>query len=158
MSVRLKNESIVVRGYQFDLYLPQGINFVKDDDGYYEANLSTSRTTEKKMNFFDCDLQSDGALRVLCSSTNGAVLDGTDGEVCTILVEVDPDAKNNDYMLQVRNAVVTNPDADRYPLNDVTSIFTVSDCDCGMKGDVNGDGRITVSDIMAIVNIILGNE
>ena len=156
LSVRLKNKSITVRGYQFDLYLPDGISFVQDSDGYYEAYLSTSRTTVKKMNYFDCDLQRDGALRVLCSSTNGAVFDGNDGEVCTIVVEVDPDAETMDYLLQVKNVVVTDSEAVRYELEDTNSVLTVTDCNCGLKGDMNDDGILDITDAMIIVDYILG--
>ena len=156
LSVCLKNQSISVRGYQFDLYLPDGITFVQDEDGYYEANMSTTRATEKQMNYFDSDLQRDGSLRVLCSSTKGAVLSGDDGEVCTILVEVDPDAAAQDYLLQVRNAVVTDPDAIRYQLEDVTSIINVNDCNCGPKGDMNNDGVVDISDALYIIDMVLG--
>ena len=158
LSVCLKNPSISVRGYPFDLYLPAGITFVQDEDGCYEANMSTVRATKKQMNSFDSDLQRDGSLRVLCSSTKGAVLNGDDGEVCTILVEVDPDAAAQDYLLQVRNVVVTDPDAIRYQLEDVTSVINVNDCNCGFKGDMNDDGELNITDALIIINHILGRD
>ena len=156
LSVRLKNQSVTVRGYQFDLYLPEGFSFVKDKDGFYQATMSTSRTTVKKMNYFDSDLQRDGSLRVLCSSTNGSTLDGTEGEVCTIMVEVPSSAELKDYILQVRDAVLTDQDAVRYTLDDVSSVFTLSDCS-SMKADMNNDGKIDVVDVMLIVDYILNS-
>ena len=160
LSVRMKNKTITVRGYQFDLYLPDGISFAKDNDGYYQAALSTNRTTERKMNYFDCSMQSDGALRVLCSSTNGATFDDTDGEVCTIMVNVDKTAPAQEYALQVKNAVLTNPEAIRFPLENTVSILAVSESPGSQnkKGDVNEDGSIDISDVLLLVDMILGKE
>ena len=42
---------------------------------------------------------------------------------------------------------------DKYAGNDLQTTFSVK---TGLRGDVNGDGRINVTDIMGIANIILG--
>ncbi len=157
LSVQVNNSTIAVRGFQFDLYLPDGVTVAEDEDGFLLVLLSTERTTTRKMNYFDHAVLPDGALRVLCNSSGAYTFDGISGEVCTITVDVASDA-TGDLPLQVKNVVFTDPDANRYAIPDVTSKISVSGCDCGLFGDLNKDGEISVNDINVLVNLILGNQ
>lgn len=153
LSVKMNN-TLPVRGFQFDLVLPEGINVAKDEDGFYKVELSTERTTSKKMNYFDSAIQDDGSLRVLCNSSNAYTFDGTTGEVCTIVVAV-AEGLGGDFDITLKNVILTDPAASRYPIDGTTSVISVKDCDCGIKGDVNGDGSVSLADIMDIITIIL---
>lgn len=157
LSVKINNSTIAVRGFQFDLYLPNGVTVAEDEDGFLLVQLSTERTTTRKMNYFDYAVLPDGALRVLCNSSGAYTFDGTEGEVCTITVDVASNALG-DLSLQVKNVVFTDPDAHRYAIPDVTSKITVSGCDCGLFGDLNKDGEISVNDVIVLVNLILGKQ
>lgn len=123
LSVQMKNNTISIRGYQFDMYLPDGVSFVEVDDAY--ADLSTKRTTAKKMNYFDCAKQADGSLRILCASTKTYTLDGTSGEICTVNIKLDSKITDGQKEILIKNAVATNPEAARFELSDVTCILNV---------------------------------
>lgn len=157
LSVKMNN-TLGVRGFQFDLVLPDGITVAEDEDGILMVELSTERTTAKKMNYFDSALQSDGSLRVLCNSTNGYTFDGNSGEVCTIIINV-ASGLGGDFDLTIRDVILTDPDAVRYPIDGTQSVISVKEvgCDCGIPGDLNKDGKVTVTDVMVLVKMILGN-
>lgn len=153
LSVNIKNDNVLVRGFQFDLYLPEGVTVATDEDGFPLVDLSTARTTPRKMNFFDSAIQTDGALRVLCNSTGAHYFDGTSGEVCTIMVNVAREIRSGAKDLEVKNVVFTDPDAKKYDVADVTSTLTVNGS--GIWGDLNNDGVVSVSDVTMLVNYIL---
>ena len=64
LSVKMKN-TISVQGFQFDLVLPEGVTVAEDEDGFLLAELSTERTTAKKTDYFNSELQQvDEGLRL----------------------------------------------------------------------------------------------
>ena len=147
LSVQMKNNTIAVRGYQFDMYLPDGASFVMEDDAYL-AELSTKRTTVKKMNYFDCAKQEDGSLRVLCASTKTYTLDGTSGEVCTVEIKLDGKIANGQKEIIIKNAIATDPDAKRFELPSATCILNV--------GSTNAINGVSASDEAADVYSVSG--
>lgn len=154
LSVKMKNTTSV-QGYQFDIYLPSGMSFAKDADGLYEASLSTERTTAKKTNSFDSELQKDGALRVICYSTTGYGFEGNDGEVATIIINVDDTVADGSYPLIIRNASMSDVNNVSYSNDYFKSSITVSSY---KLGDANGDGKIDIADITMTSNYILNRE
>lgn len=155
LSVKMNNVT-PVRGFQFDLVLPDGVTIATDEDGELLVQLSTERTTKRKMNFFDSALQDDGSLRVLCNSTGGYTFDGNSGEVCTIIVDVAQGISSGDHALVLQNVIYTDVNAKKYEVgDDVVSKMTVTHVDVG---DVNGDGEVDVADAAMIANIILGRD
>ena len=155
LSVQIKNTTIDVRGFQFDLYLPEGINFATDADDFPIVELSTVRTTSRKMNYFDCAIQPDGALRVLANSSNAYTLSGTSGEVCTITINIAPDIESGNHPIHFKNVIFTDPAAIRYSISETTSILNVTQDQSSVWGDLNNDGEATISDVVLLVNHIL---
>jgi len=52
---------------------------------------------------------------------------------------------------------VSGAEAQNYSFNYVDGTLTVTKKpDVGLKGDVNGDGKVNVGDIMAVINIMAG--
>lgn len=119
-------------GFQFDVSLPDNMHFVTED-GFYNASLSTARTTARKTNYFDCAMQANGALRVLCNTSANDTesghlycFAGTSGEVCTIDVKIDDNAEYGEYAVQLSNVMVTDYNAKSYSVADFTSKVEVS--------------------------------
>lgn len=159
LSVQMKNETFSARGFQFDLYLPDGMSFAKDEKDKCLVELSTARTTGGAGNYlFQYNVQGDGALRVLCNAWDGTPFTGTTGEICTITVDVDSDAEAGDCPLVFRKITLTNSNANKYTVDDVTCMFNINTemDDILLYGDVNHDGDITIVDVTIIVNYILG--
>ena len=151
LSLKLNN-TMEITGVQCDIYLPEGMTFAKDEDGYYMAELSTERTTASKTNIFDAVLQSDGALRILASSTKSAAFSGNSGEVATIVINVSEDMADGDYPIVIKSIELSDKSGNNYSVSRVKSTVTVASY---QLGDVNADGKVNVADITVIANHIL---
>lgn len=110
LSVKMKN-AVEAEGFEFDLYLPEGMTFVTDANGFAEVSLSTERTNSKKTNSFDSVIQEDGSLRVLAASTNGSSISGNDGEVALVTIHVDPNLNAGEYPLLLKNIAIADVNA-----------------------------------------------
>lgn len=153
LSVKMKN-AVQAEGFGFDLYLPNGVTVAKDEDGFPMVELSTERTTARKTNSFDAAFQSDGSLRVLAASTNGSIINGNDGEVCIITINISNDMEEGDYPIQLKNIAISDANAVSHRTELVKSTITIS---AYTPGDSNNDGVIDVSDFTATAHYLLGN-
>lgn len=155
LSVKIKNDMLMT-GYQCDIYLPDGMSFTTDEDGFYNAFLSTARTTVAKTNYFDCAIQPDGALRLLCNSTKGYAFSGTDGEVATVEIAISDGLEDGDYPILIRgNKLSEKTGFAGVNAPNVKTTLTVTSV---ILGDANGDTSIDVSDFSATASYILGER
>lgn len=105
LSVQLEN-SEGVAGFQFDMKLPDGINY--SNWGLSEERLPSGATTGdcvKSQSFNDQLFK--GALAL--SYGQGAVFSGASGEVATITIEADADVAEGTYTVNLENVVVGFP-------------------------------------------------
>lgn len=147
----MKNVEDNITGFQFDLYLPDGITIAKDAYGDEMISLATDRTTLTRHSV-SCNTQDDGAMRVACTSLKNNVFTGTDGVVLNITVNVDGDIEDGDYPLIMQKIELTTPTLVQYKTERVKSTLTVSSY---TLGDVNNDHEVTVTDVAGVVNFIL---
>ena len=153
LSVKMKN-TIAVQGYQFDLYLPDGVTVATDEDGFAMVELSTARTTARKTDYFDSSFLPDGHLRVMCGSTKGYTFDGEDGEVAVVTVNLSADMEEGEYPVILKDVVLTDAGSVSYETDYLKSTLVISSY---ILGDVNADKKINVTDFIAVANHILGN-
>lgn len=152
--VNMKN-AVPMEGLSFDLSLPEGISFVTDEDGFPEAYRSTKRTTERKTDTFQAAIQPNGNLRVFAASTNGYAFSGNDGEVVLVKVKVDENMETGTYPLILTNIAMSDSDAKSYDVEYVkTSIHVKNSLTC----DVNQDGKVDISDVVAVINTMAGDN
>jgi hypothetical protein len=150
----MKN-SAAIRGFQFDIYLPEGVTVVKSAKGKILASLKESRLPEDDGHTLTLSEQGDGSIRFLCGSLYDETFTGNDGEIATLTVKIDENMSDGDYPIILRNIKLTETDISKYyetPL--VRSTLSVVSY---MLGDINGDGKVDVSDYIGIANHILGN-
>ncbi len=152
LSVKMKN-TIEAQGYQFDLYLPEGVTVATDEDGFVLAELSTARTTERKTDYFNSSVQADGSLRVLCGSSKGYTFSGNDGEVAVITINLSPDMEEGEYPIILKNIRISDNNSVPYVTDYLKSTLAISSY---TLGDVNADGSVDVADFIAVANHILG--
>ena len=110
LSVKMKN-AVEAEGFAFDLYLPEGMSFVTNNNGLAKASLSTERTTARKTNSFNAVIRQDGSLRVLAASSNGSSISGNDGEVALVTIHIDSSLTAGEYLLQLKNIAISDVDA-----------------------------------------------
>ena len=153
LSIKMKN-TVDVQGYQFDLYLPEGVTVATDEDGFSLIELSTERTTARKTDYFNATVQPDRSIRVLCGSSKGYTFEGTDGEVATITLNIGEDMEEGDYPIILKEVNLTDKNSTLYTTGYLKSTLTIINF---MLGDVNGNKKVEVSDFIATANYILGN-
>ena len=124
LSVNMKN-NVQAEGFGFDLYLPEGIDFVLDEDDFPDVYLSTARTTTRKTNTFEAAILPNGALRVFAASTNGSVINGNDGEVALVNIRVSSDMYPGIYPLILREIAISDTDAQSHDTDYVKTSITI---------------------------------
>ena len=151
LSIKMKN-TVDIQGYQFDLYLPEGVTVATDVEGFPMVELSTERTTARKTDYFDSSITPDGHLIVMCGSTKGYTFEGNDGEVALVTLDLADNMEEGEYAIIMRNVALTDPSATSYDtdyLKSTLEVFTYK------LGDVNADTKINVADFIGIANMIL---
>ena len=152
LSVKMKN-SVAIQTIQFDLYLPDGITVVSNEDNEL---VTASKERINKFNYFQSSMQSDGALRLLAQATSTNVPAG-DGEICRIVVDIPESMQEGEYPLIFKGALMVeknntshSPDPDL-----VQSKLTLLRY---VPGDASGDGEVNAIDFNMIGNYILGDS
>ena len=119
--IQLENENAIT-GFQCDLYLPEGFSVAADNQGNYKIELN--RTTNKRHNL-STRLLDNGSLRILCSSMTNATFTGNSGTVLNITLSVIEDIEVGNYVVSLKNIVLTDPQATRYTSSDVSETIIV---------------------------------
>ena len=153
LSLKMRNRLKAV-AYQCDLYLPDGVEVAKNADGSYKIELSTERTTAANSNVFESAMLPDGCIRILSASTSNIAYNGNDGEVATIVLQLSDILEEGDLPIILRNVEIADANSANNVIDFVKSTLTVS---AYTVGDVNNDGRISITDFTAIVEYLMGN-
>ena len=122
LPISLINESSIT-GFQCDLSLPSGVTVATDEYGDYI--IGVERTTTKR-HTISSSLQSDGSLRILCTSMTNATFSGNSGVVLNVTLAVSESMAAGTYNVGLKNIVLSDPDANRHAASDVTSILTIA--------------------------------
>ncbi len=109
LSINMKNTA-AIRGFQFDLYLPNGMTAVKSSKGRIQGTLSEGRLPDEDEHDLTFSEQPDGAIRFLCSSQYDETFTGTDGEIATLAVKVDASMATGDYPILLKDITLTETD------------------------------------------------
>lgn len=154
VAVKLENESHRYIMIQFDLQLPKGVRIAKDEDGDLQVKPNEERFTRSHR--LVVDEIDTGRYRILIYSTVNAALLGNTGTLLGIaLTAADEDAYYGIYIAKVLEQVFADENEEGYEYDDFTFGIEISK---SLPGDVNMDGSITIADVTALVNIILGKD
>ena len=146
--IDLTNPDDEITLVQFDLCLPEGLS-LKTENGEYVFDMA-GRTTWKKHSL-DANVQADGSIRFLLASNSNSVITGTEGPLITMTI-VATDAYRQGSSIRLENILLVCPDETEIKLDDV--LYP----NVQLKGDVNGDGKVDVADIAAIISIMANNN
>ena len=142
IQVILENED-VYSGLEFDVTLPTGIT------------LSQATKTNRLSSAFTLQTSSLGGntYKVLLYNTSHQNFSGNDGALLNLVINVSETMATGDYEVLLSNIVASDADASvSDDLADSQSVLHVEDY---IIGDVTSDGRVNVTDIMAVANYIL---
>ncbi len=177
--VRLTNTQDIF-AFQTDIYLPEGFTIVTDEDDEYIVTPSNRLTSDHILMTND---YIGGAIRVICYTPNSLPISGNKGDLFYILVKVPEDAVG-DYTIRLQNTLLTTNDYNEFAAPNTESVInvktyipgdandshtvTVTDIVVAAQyvlgknpdpfvfeaADMNGDGNVTVTDIMLIAYLI----
>ena len=91
--------------------------------------------------------------RFVCFSMSNEIITGTSGAILNASLTIGASVNTGSYEATITNIVVTKQDGTQLKLNDSKFSIVVTNV---IKGDANGDGEVNVSDIVEIVNYIMG--
>ncbi len=113
LSFRMKN-SAAIRGFQFDLYLPDGVTVVKNSKNKIQGALSSGRLPVDDEHTLTLVEQADHAIRFLCNSEYAETFTGNEGEIATLQIQIDEGMPNGDYPFVIKNMSLNEINASVY--------------------------------------------
>lgn len=150
LSIKLKNSTMDISAFSFNLILPEGFAVtkvsrgervkVKDDDEEFIFSFNNS--------------DKDGVRYVQCYTMQDAVLSGKDGEVAKITISLPSDVKAGNYPIIINHSEVAYSSTNEIH-ETVKSTLTIKDY---IVGDANGDGIISITDVSTIASYLLGGS
>ncbi|MBR6590420.1 MAG: dockerin type I repeat-containing protein [Bacteroidaceae bacterium] len=149
LPVSMTNED-GISAFQCDIYLSSGLQMNVNDEGDYDIALNASRATSSHT--VASELQPDGAIRVIVYSNGSKLFRGNSGELFTMNLTA---SSIRNQSVAIRNIRMSTADEQEILTADVTANVTVKNY---TPADVNGDGTISIVDVVAVVNNILGRN
>ena len=151
LPINITNGDVVLNGYQFDLVLPDGFSLAKDNEGDFKYKLSNRYTGKISVAISQVNANT---YRIIAFSIQSVQITGKEGVVITLTVKSDDDIETGAYEGKLTEINLSRADGFGLYPDDVTFGITVKSA---RPGDVNHDGKVNVSDVMAVVNHILGS-
>lgn len=151
IGIDLENKTTDLTAYQFDLTLPDGISLSLNDKGKFLVT-KTSRYEDDGQTL-NISKQEGNTYRFVCFSMSNEIITGTSGAILNASLTIGESVNIGNYEATITNIVVTKQDGTQLKLSDSKFNIVVTNI---IKGDANGDGEVNVSDIVEIVNYIMG--
>lgn len=154
LNVLLSDEETVM-GFQFDLELPTGVT-VAEKDGKLQAALTGNAVNTHSIS---SSKVSDGLYRFVVTPQGSRAISQASGDGMTIAVNVADEVATGSYTMTMKDIEMTvrkagNVYEDIHPKNS-TATLTITEA---VMGDVNGDGRVSVTDVISMNSYILEEE
>ena len=147
VSILLDNQ-VAYTAFQTDLYLPDGLT-VEQEDGDYIFDLTTRKSRDH--NLSSC-LQMDGSIRLMSYSPKINAYSGNSGALVTFSVIASDDFAGLASVM-LKNTLFTTMAGTEVTLADETCTVTVPAAQ--LVGDMDGDGRITIGDVVDLIDLLL---
>ena len=151
ISIVLNNPDKSYTLLEFSLSLPEGVSIAKDANDDWMVVPNTARLTSSHT--MDIEQQADGSYKFLIYSTAGKAIMGTSGEIFKITLTASATSEGGDGRLYEQLLV----DMDENGFEPEPCTFNI-EVAAMIPGDVNHDGFVTIADVTALVNIILGKD
>ena len=151
IGIDLENKTTDLTAYQFDLTLPDGVSLSLNEKGKFLVT-KTSRYEDDSQTL-NITKQEGNTYRFVCFSMSNEVITGTSGAILNASLTIGESVNIGSYEATITNIVVTKTDGTQLKLKDSKFNIVVTNV---IKGDANSDGEVNVSDIVEIVNYIMG--
>ncbi len=149
LTIDLSNEEDIIMAEAY-LSLPEGISVAMDENGKFDASLSS----RKKDHALTVAKDNEGNYHFLCYSSSNATLKGNEGVVINVRIECDETVSAGSYEATLKRILMKN--AARVEITNADYTFDVEVLGLQL-GDVNGSGSVNGSDVVDLVDKILDN-
>lgn len=141
LPIRMINKDFIT-AFQCDIYLSEGLQFETADIDRYTShnNLSVTRP--------------DGAIRWISYGAQNSPFNGNDGDLLILKLTAKEGASET-QTVEIRNIRLVTPDEREFTPADITANVTVKEY---LPADANGDYKISIVDVVSVVNYLLGDE
>lgn len=145
--------------FQFDLYLPEGVEVASETEGNSSPNYANSFTLSDRIsNHRISYIQKNGFWRIMVFNPgggSGSVFSGTEGPILNVKVTTNSQFALGEKTGYVKNIVLTITEdlTTSYMPSDISYTFTGVEPSY-LLGDVNNDGLVNVADFMAVSQYI----
>ena len=147
----LNDESVLA--FQFDVVLPDGLSLAYTlDDDFEEVPVLKYTNRGLSSHVIAAEYQYDGSLRIAGYSSKNAAYRYNDGELLTFGINVEDWVADGNYTVTLKNVLITNAEGVENHASNRTFTVKVG----GLKGDANNDSQVTMSDVVAVANNVLG--
>lgn len=154
MKISLKN-SASTTAYSFDLVLPNGVSLMTDEDGKYVYTL-TNRHNDHIVTIQKRALTDTYSITVI--SPQSEELKDNDGTIMTLWLQTTENVPSEEYVVKICNSNYSLPSGYAIvAMPETVSILNVDGSDY-IKGDVNGDSNVTMTDVMILLSFIFGEH
>ena len=155
LNVLLSDEETIM-GFQFDLELPAGVTVAEDANNTLRAQLTGNAVNTHSISSSKI---SDGLYRFVVTPQGSRAISNASGDGMTITIDVADEVATGTYQMTIKDIEMTvrkagNVYEDIHPKNS-TATLTVTEA---VMGDVNGDGRVSVTDVISMNSYILEEE
>lgn len=113
LTIDLTNKD-AVSDLQFDLTLPKGFSISADTNSELQIAVNPKRTSDSKHSIAS-KTQSNGAVRILCTSLEGNTFSGNSGAAISIQLDIADGVKAGTYSVSLNNIVLSNNTATYTP-------------------------------------------
>lgn len=154
LNVLLTDEETIM-GFQFDLQLPNGVT-VAESNGKLMSELTGNAVNTHGIS---SSKVSDGLYRFVVTPQGNRAISNANGDGMTITIDVADDVAVGTYTMTIKDIEMTvkragNVFEDIHPKNNIATL-TVTEA---VMGDVNGDGRVSITDVISMNSYILEEE
>lgn len=150
VSILLDNEAEYT-AFQCDLYLPEGLS-VEQEDGDYIFDLTNRKGRD---HMITSQAQADGSIRVISYSPSIKPYSGNNGALVIFNLAASSDFEGPATIL-LKNTLFTTVGGIEVPFADETC--TVTQTATALRGDVDGNGLVNISDVTALIDYLLSGN
>lgn len=151
LSIQLENQAVYT-AFQCDLYMPAGLT-IEQEDGDYIFDLTTRKSRDHNI---ASQLQMDGCIRIMSYSPRINAYSGNSGALVTFNVTASENFTGPATII-LRNILFTSTAGVEVAFADEECIVsTPTTPDTDLKGDVDGDGIVGITDVTTLIDALLG--
>lgn len=133
-----------ITAYQCDIYCSEGLQLTSYDTWYRLCDKHSVDIIE----------QADGAIRIIVKAEQNATIGGNNGQLLNLWMK-SVEGASETQTVEIRNIRLVTPDEREFTPADITANVTVKEY---LPADANGDYKISIVDVVSVVNYLLGDE